>query len=103
MIKELFERLRNNYEFSPLKGLIVPLALLVIIAVAMVWFFSNAFNAAVRTTCKYQYFIFSPGKFSAGTAIVFCKLADGRIVSGYRTAPWMPPAIDADMEIDIPQ
>ena len=103
MIKELFERLRDHYEFSPLKGWIVPLALLAIIAAAVIWFYSNAFNATVRKTCKYQYFIVSSEKFSAGTAIVFCKLADGRIVSGYKIAPWMPPVFDAEMEIDIPQ
>ena len=103
MIKQMTEWLRDRYELSLFEDLILPLALLVTLAATMIWFYSNAFNATVHKSCKYQYFIVSPDKYSAGTAIVFCKLADGRIVSGYKTAPWMPPAISSDMEIDIPK
>ena len=103
MIEELIEQLRVRYEFSPIKNFIFPLLLLVIAVATMISFYPKTIRATVHTTCKYQYFVISPGKFTAGTAIVFCRLADGRIVSEHKTAPWLPPAIDADIEIDIPQ
>ena len=103
MISRLINKLQNRDELNILSDIILPVLILLVFAVSMVWYYSNAFRATIHTTCKYQYFIFSPDKFSAGSATVFCKLADGSIVSTIKTAPWAPPTIDSEMQIDIPK
>ena len=103
MISRLINKLRDRDELNILSDIILPVFILLVFAVSMVWYYSNAFRATIHTTCKYQYFIISPDKFSSGTATVFCKLADGNIVSNIKTVPWIPPIIDSEMQIDIPK
>ena len=103
MIDRLINQLRGKGELNPITDVILPILIFLTFATSMIWYYSNAFRATINTTCKYQYLIFSPDKFSAGSATVFCKLADGSIVSTVKIAPWIPPAIDSEMQIDIPK
>ena len=67
------------------------------------WASSHIFVPTRPVSCRYQYFVISQSKLSPGVAFVTCKLIDGRLALTTRTAPWTPPPVDSEMQIEVPK
>ena len=57
----------------------------------------------VHATCRYQYFVMSPNKFSAGSAVAICKLPNGGFASVTEPVGWTQPDFDSETYIIIPK
>ena len=53
--------------------------------------------------CRYQDFTILQSKLNAGSVVVSCKLEDGKLVAFSKSGPWIPPAVDSEMEVYVPQ
>ncbi len=78
---------------------IATVVFLVLIIVAYIIYLNAGPRKLVH--CRYQYFVISQSKFNAGSAIVACKLEDGKLISFSKSAPWVPPTVDSEMEVYI--
>ena len=53
--------------------------------------------------CRYQDFTILQSKLNAGLVVVSCKLEDGKLVAFSKSAPWIPPALNSEMDVLVPK